>query len=173
MNKELKKITAVGAAASMMMAMSVTAFAADGDVYARFCQDGAGFDSISMTQLAVDGPAMITDDGTTVTVQLNLDGFAAAKHGITGTGYLNTLTVDGTTYTATYGADTDGDGYNNGSITFEISSDNYVVDDAEVFSDVNVSANLTIMSGVFTVPMTSDADLYFSTSEPVYTATAE
>ena len=37
---KFKKAVALATAATMMLAMSATAFAADGDVYAKFCRDG-------------------------------------------------------------------------------------------------------------------------------------
>lgn len=164
----LKKIVGVSMAAAMLMGMSVSAFA-DTNVYAMFCKDGDT--SVSMTQMAIDGPATIVENTTdnTVTVTLPLDGFQYTKMGITAVGYLETLTLGSSNVaTAVYGSDTDGDGYDNGTITFTIASKLYDVD-GETYIDSNVKAKLSILSGLFEREMTSAVDLYFTTTEPVYT----
>lgn len=168
----LSKVAALAMAATMMMGMSVSALAAEGDVYAKFCKDGKGPDSISMTQMAIDGPATVVEneDEETVTITLPLDGFQYEKMGIKADGYLNTLTLGpGTNNTATavYGADTDNDGYQNGTITFTIPESRYSVDTG-AYIDSNVKANLSLLSGVFEQEMTSDVDLYFTHTQPVY-----
>ena len=160
-------MAAVTMAAAMVMGMSVSAFA-DSNVYAKFCKDGTT--EVSMTQMAIDGPATVEENelDETVTITLPLDGFKYTKMGITAEGYLNTLTVgDYGTATAVYGEDTDGDGYQNGSITFTIPKTAYVVNGAS-YIDSNVKAKLKVLSGLFSKDMTSDVDLYFTTTQPVY-----
>lgn len=166
-NKLVKKMAAVTMAAAMVMGMSVSAFA-DSNVYAKFCKNGTT--EVSMTQMAIDGPATVVENANnTVTVTVPVDGFKYTKMGITATGYLNTLTVGKhDTATAVYGEDTDNDGYKNGTITFTIDASEYAVDDDETYIDSVVKADLTLLSGWFTKDMTSDVDLYFTSTQPVY-----
>src|SRR5699024_1515151 len=92
---QFKKVVGLAAAATMMLAMSATAFAADGDVYAKFCKDGQGSGSVSMVQKAVAGKSEVTVDEAKdcykITIPVKV--FTHSMGSFSGTGQLTSLTV--------------------------------------------------------------------------------
>lgn len=153
----LKKLIALGTIAVMLFAMGITSMAATSTtIYPRFCVDGEGYNSISMAQEAVDGQAVITTNEGVTFATITLKSFTATRGGFTGTGSVESVTVDNTTYSVV-----------NNQVTIPV---NYKLDDATVYTDVSLKLNISVLSGIFNVPTTQSADLYFSSSLAEYEA---
>lgn len=157
MKKLFKKLLAVATAATMLVAMSVTAFAGNGDVYAKFCKDGS--DTVSMVQKAVAGACTIEDNGdgtsfVTIPVQSFTHSVEMGSTTISGTGSLTGLTVDGAYYPV-----------ENNEITIVADSD---LVDADGAGYVDVTVSYTVSMSSIPVGMTNQADLYFSSTLATY-----
>ena len=171
---QFKKAVGLAAAATMMLAMSATAFAADGDVYAKFCKDGQGSGSVSMVQKAVAGKSEVTVDEAKdcykITIPVKV--FTHSMESFSGTGQLTSLTVNGEVYTADY--ENDGDNDPDTGVVTIWDTENVFVDeetggfcvDTDTYLDVTTGYN--ILMGTYPMDMASDADLYFSSELAKY-----
>ena len=160
---KFKKAVGLATAATMMLAMSATAFAADGDVYAKFCRDGQS--SVSMMQKVVDGPCTITqisDSYSEVTIAVTefIHTQTVGSMTFTGQGMLTGLVIDGETYDVDSLGDVDGDNLEEGEITIVLPNEKIAVDSETVFTDVTAEYEITM--GSAPADMSSEADLYFS-----------
>lgn len=167
-SKLFRNAVAVGAAATMVLSTVSPVFASSStaDIYAKFCKDGKGSGTVSMMQKAVDGACTVESigDGTSE-VTIPVEEFTHSMMGFSGQGKLTGLVVNGEAYAVESLGDTDGDGLDNGTVTIVLSDDK-IKSDESVYTDVE--AKYTITMGSIPSNMSSDADLYFSTTLAEY-----
>ena len=169
MNKNLKKIFATLALGAMVFGAGVSpALAASVEDTAYVVVTANDSMTYSMSMMSFDGEYEIVGyDDTTVTVNFPLKAFSYSRLGISGVGYLATMTVNGVDYEAEGFASSPNAGDTGDiTVTFNRADFNNVVIDG-TYLDAHVEASIKIAS---IIPMTQgkDVHLYFSSTEIPY-----
>lgn len=170
MNKNLKKIFATLALGAMVFGAGVSpALAASVEDTAYVVVTANDSMTYSMSMMSFDGEYEVVDyDADTVTVNFPLKAFSYSRLGISGVGYLATMTVNGVDYEAEGFASSPNAGDTGDiTVTFNRADFNNVVIDGTTYLDAHVEASIKIAS---IIPMTQgkDVHLYFSSTEIPY-----
>lgn len=173
MNKTLKKIFATLALGAMVFGVGVSpAMAASVGQSAYGVITANDSTEYSMSMMSLDGAFEVIDVANgKVTVEFPLQAFSYTRMGVSGTGYLKEMTVDGTTYTA-QGFSSSPSAGDTGYIDVvfdEAAFDAAMtsIDSLNAYLAANVKASIVIAN---VIPMTKGADvhLYFSSTAIPY-----